>query len=64
MSELQITPKSVLQNIPTCKIQWELDRREGVQSKSIGIADSVEITVNGTTWVNVRGPLTVSVNQD
>ena len=53
-----------LASVPTCDLQWELERREGVQSKRLGIDARIEVLIDGSVWVRERGPLTVSVNQD
>ena len=49
---------------PTCFLQWELERREGIRSKAIGLDEAVDVIINGKRWGNFRGPLTVSINYD
>lgn len=58
------TPASDLSRFHTCDLQWELDRREGVTSRAIGLHSRVEVLVDGSLWLQHRGPLTVSVNID
>ena len=42
--------------VPTCFLQWELSKREGVTATVLGVGD--------TTTVEAKGPCTVTVNTD
>lgn len=48
----------------TCQLQWELEKREGVEARALGLDDTIEVFVNGKKWRSLRGPLTVTLNQD
>ncbi|HEV7268174.1 MAG TPA: BC1881 family protein [Falsiroseomonas sp.] len=53
-----------LRAVPTCDLQWELERREGVQAFILGPDTQVEITVDGVRRYSGQGPMTVTVNID
>lgn len=59
-----MSDKPDLTGVPTCFLQWELDKREGIESQALGIDQAVEVRIDGETWVERRGPLTVTVNRD
>lgn len=54
----------VLAGTPTCELQWELERREGVEAFRLGLDAAVEIVVDGERRYAGRGPMTVTVNID
>ncbi|MFG5380111.1 BC1881 family protein [Yoonia sp. R2-816] len=43
-----------LRDIPTCDLQRELSRREGVQAVFLGPDDKLTKTVQGPAWVTVN----------
>lgn len=50
-----MTPKKVdLSGIPTCDLNRELIRREGVQAVFLGPKDTLSNTVRGPAWVIVN----------
>lgn len=53
-----------LSGVPTCFLQWELDKREGIESRALVLGQGVEVRIDGDAWVERRGPLTVTVNRD
>ena len=53
-----------LQDAPTCELQWELERREGVHAYRLGPDIEVEVIVGGERRYAGRGPMTVTVNRD
>lgn len=53
-----------LAKIPTCEIQWELDKREGVSCRALSVESELVVLIDGERWVKQRGPLTVTVNID
>ena len=53
-----------LREAPTCELQWELERREGVHAYRLGPEASVEIMVDGVRRFAGPGPMTVTVNRD
>ncbi len=55
---------NVLADAPTCELQWELERREGITAFRLGLDAIVEVTVDGVRRYSGRGPLTLTVNQD
>lgn len=58
------TNPSILASVPTCELQWELERREGISARRLGLDDAVSVLVNGEHWRDARGPLTVTINTD
>ena len=55
---------SALRDAPTCEVQRELERREGVHAYRLGPDAAVEITVDGVRRYAGPGPMTVTVNRD
>ena len=53
-----------LADAPTCDLQWELERREGVHSYRLAPEARVEIVVDGVRRYAGPGPMTVTVNRD
>ena len=53
-----------LAGAPTCELQWELERREGVTAFSYGPEHTFKITVDGETVHEGRSPCTLTVNID
>lgn len=63
-TEAGISAPPCLRDAPTCEVQWELERREGVHAYRLGPDAAVEITVDGESRFTGRGPMTVTVNRD
>ncbi len=55
---------TALREAPTCVVQWELERREGVHAYRLGPNAVVEILEDGVRRFAARGPMTVTVNRD
>ena len=49
-----MSPVSVLQDIPTCDLHKELIRREGVEALFLGPKDEMTKHVRGPAWVVVN----------
>lgn len=50
--------------VPTCELQRELAKREGVKTVAAGLHCRVRVLVNDQVADERRGPLTVTVNWD
>ncbi|MEM6669392.1 MAG: hypothetical protein AAF661_09255 [Pseudomonadota bacterium] len=48
--------RAVAQLVPTCFLQWELQRRPGVEAIRRGIGERAEVAADG--------PCTVTINRD
>ena len=55
---------AVLRDAPTCELQWEIERREGVHSYLLGPEAAVEIVIDGVRRYAGPGPMAVTVNRD
>ncbi len=55
---------AALREAPTCELQWELERREGVHAYRLGPEAAVEIVVDGMRRYAGPGAMTVTVNRD
>jgi len=47
-------PEKDLRDIPTCDLQQELNRRDGVQCVFLGPEDTLTKTVKGPAWVVIN----------
>lgn len=54
---LRFVNSFLLKAIPTCDLQWALETREGVSTYTLGVDQT-------STFNDVRGPCTVSINID
>lgn len=59
-----LNKQTKLRDVYTCDLQWELENREGVDARALGVDDNIEVLINGQKWKSMRGPLTVTLNQD
>ena len=46
-----------LRGAPTCCLQWALEKREGVQSITLGPDEDLRVLA-------IRGPCTITINRD
>ena len=53
-----------LDDVPTCELQWELERRHGIEAHHVGLDVEVEILVSGACRLAALGPMTITVNRD
>ena len=62
--ETQPMQSSVLAAVPTCELQWELERREGVTVYKLGPEPRFSVVVDGAVVHEGKGPCTLTVNID
>ena len=53
-----------LSKVPTCDLQTELEKREGVSYCVIRYNEDAGLVVNGNTVMEHAGPMTVTFNWD
>ena len=63
-AEIRTTQPSVLDVVPTCERQWELERREGITSHKLGPESRYSIVVDGAVVHDGKGPCTLTANID
>jgi len=63
-AEIQTSQTSVLAAVPTCELQWELERREGIKAYKLGPEPRFSIMVDGVVVHDGKGPCTLTVNID
>ena len=63
-AETQTAQSNALAAVPTCELQWELERREGVTVYKLGPEPRFSIVVDGAVVHDGKGPCTLTVNID
>jgi len=60
----QALQSTLLSATPTCELQWELERREGITTYKLGPEPRFSIIVDGAIVHDGKGPCTLTVNID
>ncbi len=63
-TESQVPQSILLATTPTCELQWELERREGITVYKLGPGPRFSIVVDGAVVHDGKGPCTLTVNID
>ena len=61
---IPVAERDTLSDVPTCELQWELERRQGVEAHRVGLDVMVEMFISGVRCLAAPGPMTVTVNRD
>ena len=59
-----LTVEYALADVPTCQLQWELERREGFKAYHLGPERRFEITVDGVIVHEGQSACTLTINID
>jgi len=62
--ETQTNQRFFLADAPTCELQWELERREGIMVYKLGPEPRFSVIVDGAVVHEGKGPCTLTVNVD